>query len=60
MQLTTDCPNANLELRLLALNLHDHLRVTLSRLGATAVLATVTLNRYDEKTVVIGGRLRIF
>lgn len=56
----TDCHNANPVFRLLALNLFDHLCVTLARLGTIAILAILTLDRYNEKTVGSGGKLRVF
>lgn len=50
----TDCLNADLAVRLLVINFYDYLCVTFTRLGTVAILATLTLDRYDEQTVESG------
>lgn len=56
----TDCPTVNLVLRLHTFNRYGQLCVTLTWLGTTAMLATLTLDRYKEKTVESDSRLSIF
>lgn len=56
----TNHPNADLILRLPALNRPDQLCVTLPRLCATTTLKTQTLNRYKEETVEGGRMFMIF
>lgn len=51
----TTCLNADLVLRLFALDCGDHLRVADIRLGTNATLSTRTLNRYNQKFEVVAG-----
>lgn len=55
-----DCPAANLVLRLLALNVCDHVRINLTRLAKIAILTTLKSDRHKEKSVGSDIRLRIF
>lgn len=56
----TDYPNAYLILRLLALYRFAPLFVILTRLGMITILATLELDRYNEKAVGSGGMFSVF
>lgn len=55
-----DSPNANLVLRLPALNPFHHSCVTSTRLRSTAILSTMALDRNKEKSVGSDKKLSIF